>query len=92
MAQTKVGVSRSKWLVFVKKLGVAWRQGKDALLIVLLQEILEENHENDDAAAYQTTINALRDLINAPVPIFQVQEADVHLNGFVTAVPPEESS
>jgi hypothetical protein len=55
-----VGASRSKWLVFVKKVGVAWRQGKDALLIVLLQEILEDNSETD---AHQITINALRDLI-----------------------------
>ena len=91
MAQTKLGVSRSKWLVFVNKLGAAWRQGKDALLIVLLQEILGEDRENDDVAAYQTTINALRDLINAPAPILQVQEADVHLNGFTTAVSPESS-
>jgi CRP/FNR family transcriptional regulator len=40
--------------------GVAWRQGKDALLIVLLQEILEDNYETE---AHQITINALRDLI-----------------------------
>ena len=66
MAQTKVGASRSKWLVFMKRVGTAWRQGKNALLIVLLQEILEENHgENfiDDTAAHLATINALRDLI-----------------------------
>ena len=60
MTQTRVGASRSKWLVFVKKVGVAWRQGKDALLIVLLQEILEDNSETE---AHQITINALRDLI-----------------------------
>ena len=60
MTQTRVGASRSKWLVCVKKVGVAWRQGKDALLIVLLQEILEDNYETE---AHQITINALRDLI-----------------------------
>ena len=60
MTQARVGASRSKWLVFVKKVGVAWRQGKDALLIVLLQEILEDNYETE---AHQITINALRDLI-----------------------------
>ena len=60
MTQTRVGASRSKWLVFAKKVGVAWRQGKDALLIVLLQEILEDNSETE---AHQITINALRDLI-----------------------------
>ncbi len=49
MAQTRVGASRSKWLVFIKKVGAAWRQGKDALLIVLLQEILEEFHRNGGA-------------------------------------------
>ena len=61
MTQTRVGASRSKWLVFVK-VGAAWRQGKDALLIVLLQEILEDNSETE---AHQITITALRDLLIA---------------------------
>ena len=78
MTQTRVGASRSKWLVFVKKVGVAWRQGKDALLIVLLQEILEDNYETE---AHQITINALRDLITQQ-PSPKRQWSDAHLNGF----------
>ena len=62
MTQARVGASRSKWLVFVKKVGAAWRQGKDALLIVLLREILEDNSETE---AHQITITALRDLLIA---------------------------
>ena len=78
MTQTRVGASRSEWLVFVKKVGVAWRQGKDALLIVLLQEILEDNSETE---AHQTTINALRDLITQQ-PSPKRKWSDAHLNGF----------
>ncbi len=78
MTQTRVGASRSKWLVFVKKVGVAWRQGKYALLIVLLQEILEDNSETE---AHQTTINALRDLTTQQ-PLPKQQWSDTHLNGF----------
>ena len=78
MTQTRVGASRSKWLVFVKKVGVAWRQGKNALLIVLLQEILEDYSETE---ARQTTINALRDLTTQQ-PSPKRKWSDAHLNGF----------
>lgn len=65
MTQTKEGASHSKWLIFMRKVGNAWRQGKDALLIVLLQEILEESSDNKhhSAAEYQITIDALRDAL-----------------------------
>jgi hypothetical protein len=44
----------------MRKVGVAWRQGKRELLLVLMQEILEDN----DEVACETTLNALRDLLD----------------------------
>jgi hypothetical protein len=44
----------------MRKVGVAWRQGKRELLLVLMQEILEDN----DEVACETTLDALRDLLD----------------------------
>lgn len=60
MVQTRAGASNSKWITFMRKVGVAWRQGKRELLLVLMQEILEDN----DEVACETTLDALRDLLD----------------------------
>jgi len=66
MVQTSKGASKSQWLMFIRRIGRAWKQGKDALLIALLQEILEDYDDvvdDEKMAAYEVTIAALKDVL-----------------------------